>query len=355
MIPAISYKMGVFIAAVVIVIYISMGGTYAHIYTNVAQGFMMLIISLVVLISGFVLFGNIFTEVPARLAEVDPNLAKGLNPTNAGYPTAIHVIGLFMAHFWWALNPQLINKATYLKTNRDIKKFILYNALFMFLFGTVVLGGSFCRILYPAGLGAAGCPATMDGAIPLYITTVFPTIMAAIFLVAIIAATMSTVDGILLYVSTVCGNTVYRELYIASKRKRGEAIDEAKVDKTTLLIMKVSVFVVGLIAAPIAFSKPANLTAMLWGAAGPIMSAVAGPLVVGLYIKNTSAKAAALGSVVGAASFIAMYFGKLIPSVYLACGIGGIVSIVFVLIGNTIFQPMEPEHVALVFNELEQD
>ena len=44
MIPSISYKMGVLISAIVIIIYICMGGSYAHIYTNIAQGLMMTVL-----------------------------------------------------------------------------------------------------------------------------------------------------------------------------------------------------------------------------------------------------------------------------------------------------------------------
>ena len=353
MIPAISYQTAVLISAVVIIVYISMGGTYAHIYTNVAQGLMMVVLGVIIAVSGFFLFGNIFTEVPARLAAIDPNLASGLNPDNAGYPTAVHVVGLFVAHFWWALNPQLINKATYLKSERDIKKFIIINAVLMFLMGCVVLGGSYTRILLPEGIGST-VPG-MDNAIPYFVAQVFPTVVSALFLVVIMAAMMSTVDGILLYVSSVFGNTMYKELYIKAKRKRGAEIDEAKVEKVTLNIMKYSTVLIGLIAAPIAFTKPANLTAMLWGAAGPIMSAVAGPVCVGIYSRKPSAKAAALGSVVGCAFFLVVYFGKIIPSVYLCCGLGGIVSVGLTLLGTVIFPPMDEKHVDKVFADVAEE
>lgn len=352
MIPSISYRNAVLISAIVIIVYISMGGTYAHIYTNIAQGAMMVILGVIIALSGFFLFGNVFTEVPARLASIHPDLASGLNPANKGYPLPIHVAALFIAHFWWALNPQLINKATYLKSERDVKKFIFYNAILMFLMSAVVLGGSYTRILVPEGIGAT--ITGMDNAIPYYVAHIFPTVISAVFLVVIMAAMMSTVDGILLYVSSVFGNTMYKEIYIRSKRNRGIAIDDAKVERITLTIMKYSTVLVGLIAAPIAFSKPANLTAMLWGAAGPIMSAVAGPVCVGIYSRKPSAKAAALGSVVGCAFFVVFYFGKIISSVYLCCGLGGLVSVAFTIIGTVIFAPMDQAYADKVFAGLDE-
>lgn len=353
MIPAISYKAGVLISAVVIIIYISMGGTYAHIYTNVAQGAMMVIISVIIMLSGFFLFGNIFAELPARLSAINPNLAQGLNPSNGGYPTWIHVVGLFVAHFWWALNPQLINKATYLKSERDVKKFIFYNAILMFLMSAVVLGGSYTRILVPEGIGST--ITGMDNAVPYFVAHVFPTAVSAVFLVVIIAAMMSTCDGILLYMASVMGNTMYKELYIKSKIKRGETVDVTEVDKVTMNIMKYSTLLVGFIAAPMAFAKPANLTVMLWTAAGTIMSSVAGPVCVGIYSKKPSAKAAALGSLGGCLIYSVLYFGKVIPSVYLCCGIGGLASVLLTMLGCVIFKPMDQAYVDKIFADTENE
>ena len=139
----------------------------------------------------------------------------------------------------------------------------------MFIMGCVVLGGSYTRILLPEGIGET--VTGMDNAIPWFITQVYPEILSAVFLCVILAASMSTVDGILLYMSVVIGNTWYNKIYMGSKRRQGVEVDEAKTEKVTMSVMKWSVYVIGIIAIPIAFSKPSNLTVMLWSAAGTIM------------------------------------------------------------------------------------
>ena len=217
----------------------------------------------------------------------------------------------------------------------------------MFLMGSVVLGGSYARILLPEGIGST--VTGMDNAMPWFITQVYPEVVAAIFLCVILAASMSTVDGILLYMSVVVGNTWYNKIFLGAKRARGEHVDEAKAEKTTMSIMKWSVYAIGIIAIPIAFSKPANLTVMLWSAAGTIMSAVAGPVVVGLYSKKAGKGAALLGSIGGCASFCILYFGHIIGSVYQCCGIGGFISVVLTLIGIPLFKKMDPAHAEKMF------
>ena len=338
----VSYQSGVVIGAVVIVVYLALGGTYAHIYTNVAQGVLMLIIAVAVGVTGFFLFGNIFTEVPAQLNAIDPDLAKGLNPANKGYPTTAHVVGMFVAHLWWAINPQLINKTQYLKKDYDMKRFILMNAVFMFLGGVIVLGGMYCRLLVPAGVGEGGL-ATMDAAVPTFINLIYPDIFAAIFNVVILAATMSTVDGIILYVSTVIGNTLYRESWVKARRRKGLSYDQETVNRRAMSLTRWATFLVAMLAIPIAFWRPPNLTAWLWFAAGGILATIVGPIAVGIYKENTGKKAAILGAVGGFAVYMFLFFSNIVPSVYLNCGIGGLASIVLTYVGALIFEPM-PEH-----------
>ena len=70
------YEVGVLIGAAVVMFYLVLGGSYSHVYTNVVQGALMCIASLAIFISGFIVFGNIFTEVPATLEAMDPSLVQ---------------------------------------------------------------------------------------------------------------------------------------------------------------------------------------------------------------------------------------------------------------------------------------
>lgn len=351
MIPSISYKMGVLISAIVIIIYICMGGSYAHIYTNIAQGLMMTVLGVILAVSGIFIFGNVITEVPARLAEIDPNLAMGLNPNNAGYPTPIYVVGLFVAHLWWALNPQLINKATYLKNDKDVKTFCWLAPLLMFLMCSVVFVGSYTRVLVPEGIGDV--ITGMDGAVPYYVSLVFPKFIAAVFLVVIMAAMMSTVDGVLLYVSSILGCTLYKNTIVPARRAKGIQIDDAKVEKTTMNILKYSTFVIGLIAVPLHLISPPTL--LPCSGVLPDLSCRRWPALWSSAFSASAPLPRQLHWVLfwAAASFLILYFAKIIGSVYLCCSIGGVVSILFCVIGMYVFPPMDEKLAADAFKTLE--
>jgi len=330
------YFWGVVIGIGVVICYIFMGGTYAHIYTNVFQGAMMVIIAVAIFLSGFKLFPNFFTEIPAKLAIIDPNLANPLNPKDPAYATPIAIIGIFVAHFFWSANPHLINKVQYLKGKTDIRRFILYTSLFMFLIGIVTFGGLYARILAP-GLE------TPDAAIPTFVNMIFPPAISALFLIVLIAATMSTTDGLMVYLATVFGNTIYKQTIMKHKERRGEKVDYAKVDKMALEISRWAVILVGLLAMPVAWKQPKFLIVLLWTGSCGVLSTVAGPIIMGIWSKRANTTAAIISAIGGLLSYLVLYFGKITLSVYLAGAQGATIGLVIMVIASYLTKPMPEE------------
>lgn len=326
------YEMGVLIGVIVVMCYLFLGGTYAHIYTNVVQGVLMCIVSVVVVVTGFFLFGNVFTEVPAQLSQIDSNLAGTFNPMNPAFAGPIAVSGIFISNACWSLNPQLMNKVQYLKSNRDLKKFILFAGFCLFIGGMVIVGGLYSRILTPEVLANA------DDALPVFVSKVYPTIIGAFFNIVLIAATMSTTDGIMVMMASILGNTLYRQTYIQGKLEKGEKVDLDKAEKTALGIAKWSVVLIGVCSLPIAFNRPESLNVLNWVGTGVVMSAVSGPLLVAVTQKKVHRYAAIAAVIVGVAAYLIAYVGKLILSVYLAVGVGCVVSIIVAFIVNTMLK-----------------
>ncbi len=324
----IPYDVGVLIGVVVVMIYLFLGGTYAHIYTNVVQGTLMCIVSIVVVVTGFVLFGNVFTEVPRMLTEIDPNLSSTFNPSDAAFAGPVAIAGIFISNACWSLNPQLMNKVQYLKTNRDLKKFILFAGFCLFIGGMVIVGGLYSRILTPDTLANA------DDALPTFVKMVYHPVVGAFFNVVLLAATMSTTDGVMVMLATVLGNTLYRQTYIQHKIDCGQKVDVEKADKNSLAIAKWSVVLVGLASLPIAFNRPSSLNVLNWIGTGVILSAVAGPLLVAVTQKKVHKLSAVVSAVCGISSYLIVYVGKLVLSVYLSVGIGCVVSLAVAFIVN---------------------
>lgn len=334
----IPYETGVLIGVVVVMIYLFLGGTYAHIYTNVVQGTLMCIVSVTVVITGFFLFGNVFTEVPRLLSQADPNLSAAFNPSDAAFAGPVAISGIFISNACWSLNPQLMNKVQYLKTNRDLRKFILFAGFCLFVGGMVVVGGMYSRLLTPEVLANA------DDALPTFVTMVYHPVIGAFFNVVLLAATMSTTDGIMVMMATVLGNTLYRQTYIQHKIDCGHEVDIEKADRTSLFIAKWSVVLVGIASLPIAFNRPGSLNVLNWIGTGVILSGVAGPLLVAVTQKKVHRLSAMIAAVCGITAYLIVYVGKIILSVYLAVGVGCIVSLAIAFIINALMTRCDAGH-----------
>lgn len=339
----IPYEWGVIIGLTVVVFYLVLGGTYAHIYTNVVQGGLMILAALAIFFSGFLIFGNIFTEVPDKLAAVDPKFTDMFAPEVPGYAGPLAIIGIFFAHAWWTMNPQLMNKIQYLRSDRDLRLFSILSGLGICLGALTLITGLYTRILVPDGL------ANIDDTVPTYLHLVFPRFMAALLSVVILAAVMSTTDGIMVYLSTVLGNTLYREGYIRWKRNSGQQVDQEKVDRFAMNICRYGIILVGLAGLPIALNRPASLSNLLWAGNGGILGCLVGPTIMGLYCKRTSKQAAAVGSVGGVVVFMLVFFTGLVQSAFLAVAIAGAASLLLTLAFTYILPPMPQADVDRVF------
>ena len=116
--------------------YVLMGGTYAHAYTNTLQGVMMLGIALFLFVDGWHYFGG---DPVAALEGVGQHYAAVYNPDSDLYFSFFSVfVSGFIITFALMLQPHILTKVLYLRSERDIGRFIAT---------TAVVGGAFTLML----------------------------------------------------------------------------------------------------------------------------------------------------------------------------------------------------------------
>src|SRR5699024_4219210 len=103
----------------------------------------------------------------------------------------------------------------------------------------VLFGGVFSRVALDNSIE------TSDLALLEYIIWAFPAVIVALFGVVILAAAMSTTDGLFVSISTVFANDIFLKFLV--KRKIVN-VSEAKANKIAFQISKISVPVVGLLS-----------------------------------------------------------------------------------------------------------
>ena len=201
--------------------YIFVGGTYAHAYTNTLQGIIMVVIAAIIVFSGFdVLFGG---EVMSTLAAVEPtkgmvldNLEMGVNPSSPLFGTffSVYVCG-FIIGFALMAQPHIMIKALYVESDREVWQYLGVCILVSLFFSALLFVGIYAHL--------RGMPATefidpvsgafrQDRVMAVYITQNFSPTMVAVIMVALMSAGMSTLDGILIALSSIAANDLFLNL-----------------------------------------------------------------------------------------------------------------------------------------------
>lgn len=283
--------------------YVFVGGTFAHAYTNTLQGILMLGVAVLLVGSGVHLFDGHLLE---RLAAIDPNLASPVNPASLLFRNLFEVFGAnALIGVALALQPHFLIKALYVKDDRDVNRYLALAVGCGALFTMVLLCGLYARIERSAEVTAfmARTHLGIDGVMPAYIVSTFPPVVQSLVSVAILAAGMSTLDGILVALSAIFANDVV--LVIRRLRGRAGAGDSAlafRVGRWTLLGLGGLSFALALVQ-----HHTTKLSIAIFAQEGvyALLVATFVPLLFGLFGRGLGKKAVVTASLVA----LAVHFG----------------------------------------------
>ncbi len=253
--------------------YVLMGGVYAHAYTNAFQGVMMMIIAIFLLFHGL---KYVDSESIEKLRGVSEHYLSMYNPESGLYTGFFSVFAAsFMVTFALMLQPHILTKVLYLKDDKQVSKFI---------WTSVIVGSAYTAILF-LGFYAqlAGVQvARQDMVVPMYLyqefsTGTFGPYISAFITVTLLAAGLSTLDGILVSLSAMTVNDMYHPF---AKPESPEVYA-----RRGLMLSRLVLIIIGLIALAIAWNPPqlvglfaqqgiyalaaASLVPILFGVLGP--------------------------------------------------------------------------------------
>ena len=300
------------ITTTVLLFYVVLGGAHADILTDGVQGFMMLILAIVVIVlvlTGSGVDGGLSGLID-RLETQNSNLVQPLNPESALTHSWWSIIAVLFAHIPLGLLPHLGNKLWALKGVGDQRTFIKLAFLFGLTLGMMGLGGLLARALLGDALLLEG--ANPNQALPLVFIELFPTWLAALIGVGILAAIMSTADGLVVSSSQIVANDLYRRSIAPRLRKTPS---EDRLDQQVLTISRVTTVVVLVIAMGLAWTlMETNIALIVWIGTGGMMAAFAGPLVVGALWRGVTRAGAYTGLASGFVTFLILHTQLLDPS-----------------------------------------
>lgn len=287
--------------------YIVLGGAHADIMTDGVQGFIMVLLGIVVLVM-FLLGTGIDGGLPSlveNLSDQSPNLVAWTNPDNVLYRAPWSIISVFLAHIPLGMLPHIGNKLWALKDPKSRRRFVAYSALMGYALALLGLGGLLARGMFGESL------ASDNLALPMVFIELFPPWLAALLGIGVLAAVMSTADGLVVSSSQIVANDFYRRSYVP---KFAQHLNEQEVERRTLLLSRIGTVAVVIITAFMAWIlMDLNVALLIWIGVGGMMAAFAGPLVLGSLWRGVTRAGCYAGLVSGVATFAVLHAGLISP------------------------------------------
>jgi SSS family transporter len=344
-----TYTAGLWLTAIVLGIYIVLGGSHSDIMTDAIQGFLMLIIAVVILIlflTGFGTSGGGMAAVNDAIAQKNPQGSWDnlFIPGDAMYGGAWLVFLILIAHIPFGVLPHIGNKFLALKSGKQLKTFLIF---------VIIAGGLLPMMALGGLLGAAVIPEPLqhaDQVIPAMFIELFPPFIAALMAVVVLSAILSTSDGLIVSFSQIFANDLYRRTFAKNHP------DKEKVERNSLIIGRVAVVGCILLGIFMSLNPPASLAIFLWIGVGGMVSGLAGPLAIGGLWKRANKQGAVSSFTVGVICYAALYQGWLpgleaITNPFAASGYSIMVASIVMVIVTLLTKPMSQEFVDSIYGK----
>ncbi|MDG6243215.1 MAG: sodium:solute symporter family protein [Methanolobus sp.] len=268
---SVNYDIAVFILTIIVAAYVITGGLIAVMYTDALQGAIMFVGMAILLILTYVKLGGI-TAAHAALTAMSGQVPEGLA---AGGHLGWTVMPAFGSPIWWTListlvlgvgigvlaQPQLAVRFMTVKNTRALNRAVLVGGPFILMMtGVAFTVGALSNVYFMNTQGVIAIVAAngnTDLIIPEYINSAMPDIFVILFMLALLAAAMSTLSSQFHTMGTAIGHDFYRQ-YL-KKGELGQTINITRAGMAFTIIISV------ILAYVLPISIIAHATAIFFG------------------------------------------------------------------------------------------
>ena len=300
---------GVVGMGIIVILYCMSGGMKGAMMTDVIQGSLMIATAVVTFIVSVVMGGG-FSNINHTLQSM--NEAYLTFPGANGYmPWTYYVSNIVLWSFFTMGQPHLFTKFFAMKDHKTMFKAILLGTAGMFFSATLIEWAGVNGIASIQNIEKA------DQIIPMILQRGLNPFLASIFIAGIVAAGMSTIDGILVTTTGAVTRDIYQKI-----------INKNATDETVMKLSKVVTVIIGIIVICFGVFQPGSIFEInLFAFSGMAIFVV--PILFGIYWKKATAKGAIAAVIVGIISLLlftlnpsvkalAMGFHALFPTTIIA-------------------------------------
>ena len=300
---------GVVGMGIIVILYCMSGGMKGAMKTDVIQGSLMIATAVVTFIVSVVMGGG-FSNINHTLQSM--NEAYLTFPGANGYmPWTYYVSNIVLWSFFTMGQPHLFTKFFAMKDHKTMFKAILLGTAGMFFSATLIEWAGVNGIASIQNIEKA------DQIIPMILQRGMNPFLASIFIAGIVAAGMSTIDGILVTTTGAVTRDIYQKI-----------INKDATDENVMKLSKVVTVIIGIIVICFGVFQPGSIFEInLFAFSGMAIFVV--PILFGIYWKKATAKGAIASVIVGIISLLlftlnpsvkalAMGFHALFPTTIIA-------------------------------------
>ena len=300
---------GVVGMGIIVILYCMTGGMKGAMMTDVIQGSLMIATAVVTFIVSIVMGGG-FSNINHTLQSM--NEAYLTFPGANGYmPWTYYVSNIVLWSFFTMGQPHLFTKFFAMKDHKTMFKAILLGTAGMFFSATLIEWAGVNGIASIQNIEKA------DQIIPMILQRGMNPFLASIFIAGIVAAGMSTIDGILVTTTGAVTRDIYQKI-----------INKNATDETVMKLSKVVTVIIGIIVICFGVFQPGSIFEInLFAFSGMAIFVV--PILFGIYWKKATAKGAIAAVIAGIISLLlftlnpsvkalAMGFHALFPTTIIA-------------------------------------
>lgn len=287
--------------------YMMFGGANSMVYTNMVQALLMIVVAILLLGSGLEHFKDGFNGFLAKLAAVDPMLARPLNPDSFLFRDLFEVVFCqIVVGIAIVCQPHIITKSLLLKKDSDVNRYLVTGIVVEVLFFMVVAAGLYARLSFPA-LEIAGEPLLVDNVISAYVLQEFSWVLGLVVIMGLISAGISTLEGLIQSLSTTVTSDILGTFY----KKAGKTM------KNEVIVNRLVIVILALISFFFSYQQlvAPDLSVGIFAQNGvyAYFSAAFIPVLFGIFFKRVPLAVPVAGAVVAVLVHFGIYYGRITP------------------------------------------
>ncbi|WP_416196805.1 sodium/pantothenate symporter [Selenomonas sp.] len=331
-----SYEMGLLLFGLVVVLYTSIGGFRAVALTDTCCALMMMV-GIVVLLYYVLAAGGGYEAILSGLHAEHPELFE---PLSAGkMPLGLYLTQWILVGICTIALPQSVVRGISYKDTHSLHRAMLIGTVVV---GFMNIGVNFTGILAHGVLdGPEASYGSIDNIIPLTIARAVPPELVGLAIIGPLAASISTISGLLI----VASSAIVKDVYLAHARAKGRTVADRHLSRLSV----VTTAALGVLVFFIALTPPSLIWIINMFAFGGLETAFFWMLLLGLYWRGANRLGALLSMAGGTVAYCAAQAAgfKLMGLHQITIGIT--VSLVLFLLGARLGRPTSAEVLQVFF------